>query len=73
MIVLTARERADRRGHFDVEFDGRHLLSSASPLQDSCRILLKQGFHPGRTVLLRRPDGAEEQGRIGAMAVGGAG
>jgi hypothetical protein len=72
MIILDAHN-SDRRGVFDVSFEGRYVVSSAHPLEDACRILMKQGVSPRRTVRLRRPDGVEEQGCIGMCAVGGSG
>jgi hypothetical protein len=72
-VIILQANNSDRRGVFDVSHQGRYLVSSAHPLEDACRILMKQGVNPTQTVLLRRPDGAEEQGRVGAMAVGGAG
>jgi hypothetical protein len=69
-VIILDAHNSPRVGVFDVSHQGRYLVSSAHPLEDACRILMKQGFHPRQSVLLRGPDGAEEKGCIGECAVG---
>jgi hypothetical protein len=69
-LVITVRERDDRRGIFDAHHDGLYLCSSPSPFIDGCRILVSHGHDPRARVEMRR-EGSDVDalsGRLGAVA-----
>jgi hypothetical protein len=69
-VTLTARERDNSRAVFDIDLNGRYLLTSRFPLEDSARLLAAQGFDPRSKIVVRLLPSGEifKQGRLGSLA-----
>jgi hypothetical protein len=53
LLTLEVRE-IDNSGKYDVELDGRYLLTSPQPFFDAARLLLEQGYDPALRLQMRR-------------------
>jgi hypothetical protein len=54
--VIMLITEVDYSGRYHAYADGRYLVTSAQPFLDGARILIGQGYHPTRRLVMRRKD-----------------